>query len=154
MERYLNYISLTTGRVQRSARSAADDKRVELCAGLIPAALAGAEPVLPGVEPEIMMHAKDEGHCLSIRLCRVDHPDEPPVMTVGVAAKSKCGEHLWRSLHTNAKTPLVTQNEACPPEPWCAERLDGEEVAHPECAMLRDYQRCLAWAYLERPRVE
>ena len=155
MDHYLNHISLTTGRIQRSARSAVDDERVELCAKLITAALAGAEPIVPGVTPQLMLHAKDEGHCLSIRLCRVDEPDAPPVMTIGIAANPKCGAHLWRSLHTNAKTRLVTQNEACPPEPWCAERLDGGGADHPEPQdALQDLGCCLAWAYLERPRID
>lgn len=42
----------------------------------------------------------------------------------------------------------------CPGEPWCAVRLEPGIALYPETAhWLGDFERCLAWAWLERLRV-
>ena len=158
MDRHLHYISLTIGRTHRDERSAADDERIERCATMLAEALAGKPPIVPGIAPSLVMHARDEGHCLSVLLCRVDAPDAPPVVRMAIATKSEYGAELWRSLHTNAPIRLATHNQACPPEPWCAERLDGEgETVRVEGDLwgtLQNFECCVAWAFLERPRVD
>jgi hypothetical protein len=156
MDRYLHHVSLTTGHVHRNVRSATDNERVERCAGILAAALAGNQPVVPGIAPPLMLHARGGGHCLSVWLCLVDAPNAPPVTRIAIAANSECGIELWRSLHANAPIPLATQNHALPPEPWCAERLDVEP-ARAEIDLwgtLQDFECCVAWAFLERPRIE
>lgn len=154
---YLQYVALTTGRAYRWERTGLDDRGIEICATLLAEALAGGTPVVPGITPALSLTAVGEGHCLSAALRVAGKHDEPPVLTIGVAGKSRCGAGLWRSLHTKGDSvrELVTRGRPCPPEPWCAERVDGTGTLYvaPEVwGTLQNLERCMAWAFLERPR--
>ena len=153
----LYHISLTTGVIQRNQRTVAQDELIERCARMLAAALAGDHPIVPGTEPPLMIGATNGGHCMSVWLCRADAPDAPPIVRIGLAPSSADGGDLWRSLHANAPIQLATQNEACPPGPWCAERIDDDESARIEADMwgsLHHFECCLAWAFFERPRID
>jgi hypothetical protein len=45
---------------------------------------------------------------------------------------------------------LATDRDEVPPEPWCAARIEVGSLAFPdEMLWLGDFERCLAWAWLE-----
>lgn len=77
--------------------------------------------------------------------------DEPrvPLVTFGVAAHSRCGARLWRTMHEGRE--LATSGSPCPPEPWIAVIVHPTSVAAPEAfAWLADFERCVAWAWVAR----
>jgi hypothetical protein len=72
------------------------------------------------------------------------------IATIGVAGHSRCGATLWRELHRWGETPVVTDPEHCPPEPWVAAAVDAGITQHLEAAhWLGDFERVLGWAFLE-----
>ncbi|MDQ3562852.1 MAG: hypothetical protein M3436_01505 [Pseudomonadota bacterium] len=94
--------------------------------------------------------------CALAAACRglIDALIADPTRTVpipgppGVAAHSRCGAALWRELHRWGKTPVVTDPERCPPEPWVAVALDAGITQHMDATeWLGDFERCLAWAF-------
>ena len=151
---YLHHVTLTTGHVRRSTRDEiAEDVRPQIAA-LLAAALDGQEPVIPGAEPPgCTLRVIDDG--TTRRCCTVEvlapYPEQTEVIvTVGIAGHSRCGAALWRHLH-DGHDDLVTAGEPCPPEPWCAVRLEVGLALYPEAAeWLGDLERCLAWAWLDR----
>lgn len=151
--RYLHHVTLTTGDVRRSPREEVS-----------PEALADAQQLLVYVlqldaPPRVIMPAlgdytltaRASGRCL---LGLVRAPQEiDPLATIGIAAHSRCGAWLWRDLH-GGQTPVVTDRERCPPEPWVASALHPRAAAHPGAMLwLGDFERCLGWAWLARLEV-
>lgn len=65
------------------------------------------------------------------------------LVVLGVAAHARCGAPLWARLEGAP--------EAKPAEPWCGVWLDPAGVAADPDAYqwLGDFERCLAWAFLE-----
>jgi hypothetical protein len=75
-----------------------------------------------------------------------------PVITIGIAAKSRCSAKLWQMLHNHAMPgiPVKTDINAPPSAPWCAARIEGGLAHYPgAAAWLGDFERCLAWAWIE-----
>ena len=152
----LHYVSLNSGLAHRIAGSTVNDAKVDVCTTLLLAALAGGQPIVPGFNPPLVMRAKEEGDCLSVWLCRAD-AQGATVLRIGIAATGGRGPELWRALHSNAPIRLATQNELCSPEPWCAERLDGDGTADVDAetwGTLQEFECSLAWAFLEQLSVE
>jgi len=150
----LHHVVLTSGRVQRLERSVKAEARINICANLLSEALAGGEPTVPGIVPTLSLSVIRGGGCLSVSLSRTDIPFAPPVVTIGVAERAQCGAQLWRVLHDEADPhQLATVGQPLPPEPWCAERRDGADTLYVDAARwasLRDFECCLAWAFLDR----
>src|SRR5690606_15382947 len=74
---------------------------------------------------------------------------ETILVSIGVAAHSRCGASLWRMMH-DSPYPLATSAEDRPPEPWIAARIEAGLALYPEAAnWLGDMERCLAWAWIE-----
>lgn len=158
MSRYLHHVTLTSGHVRRSPRDEAGDAAVASLHDFIAAMIAGGRPAIPNF-PAYTMTGAGEGKCLIGTVWR----DDAPLMTIGIAGRSTCGATLWRLMHDQIPQmpPLATAGKPCPPEPWCAARLDigtvalmRDDPAEFQAAMewLDDFERCLAWAWLERMR--
>ena len=153
-ELYIWHVTLDTGHTRRSPRSEVDD-------GVLPRVQAMLQQALAGERPEVMngctLTAAAEGRCL---LGTVWKPlgsvsKSVPVVTIGVAEHSRCGGRLWRLMHDVADRtgmpPLATNRTKPPQEPWCAARLEIGSIAAVETMeWLGDFERCLAWAFLER----
>ncbi len=92
-------------------------------------------------------------------------PSGAPIVSIGIGGHSKCGPKLWRMLHEispelAAAYGIQTRPDRCPPEPWCAARIEpgvmlvagpGSDVpaGHELLAQIADFERALAWAALE-----
>lgn len=146
---YLHHVTLTTGHVRRSPRAEVSDEAVAFCADLIARAVAGHATV-PLPTAGYSLGAAASSRCLTATVW-ADGPPSECIATIGVAAHSRCGAGLWRALHRYGTTPIVTDPEQCPPEPWCAAALEGAIIQHPDATeWLGDFERCLAWAWLAR----
>lgn len=145
MARYIEHVTLDTGHARRSPRAEVDNDVVRMLAGWITRALAGESvPVADGTR----LTAQARGKCL---LAEIVDADLKPLATIGIGAHSRCGAPLWRELHTDARA-TATDPGRPPPEPWVAARLrpDVTTTEHPAVHWLGDFERCLAWAWLER----
>ena len=142
--KYLNHITLTTGDIRRSYRDEVSDDIVSKCRDLLASALRGATPI-PNVEPACTMQATGTAKGL---LVTVYGPERAPLLTMAVARHSQAGSKLWRMMIETATTPIVPLD--CPPEPWCAARLEIGITRHMAAShWLGDFERVLAWTWLD-----
>lgn len=75
----------------------------------------------------------------------------PPLVTMGVAKRSRHGAALWPLLHA-APMPQVKPALQQPAEPWCAVAIWPTITRHLDAmAWLGDLERCIAWAWCTRP---
>jgi hypothetical protein len=150
--RYIKHITLDTGHTRRSPRDEVDDQAVAALQDGITLMLSGGRPQIPGMDGYAMTGTA-QGRCL---IATAWGPSGTPLVTIGVATRSLCGAPLWRILHDPAgriaaQTPLASNGQRCPEEPWCAARLEiGLAVDHDAAHWLGDWERCLAWAWLSR----
>lgn len=148
MTRYLHHVTLTTGHVRRSSGDEVGDAVIASLHDFIAAMITGGRPAIPNF-PGYTMTGTGEGKCLLGTVWRGD----APVVTIGIAGRSTCGAKLWQILHQTlaAMPPLATAGQPCPPEPWCAARLEvGGILDHEAMTWVGDFERCLAWAWLGR----
>lgn len=148
---YIHHVTLQTGHVRRSERAGVSDEALDACGRLV---------ATPGL---VRIHAVDGygllvhdpvGRCLtaSVHQSRslILGDVSPPLATIGIATRSRCGSALWRRLH-DGRPELATSADAVPPTPWCAARLEPALADDPDAAhWLGDLERCLAWAHVLR----
>lgn len=149
---YIRHVTLTTGHARNSLAGEVSPDAVAVCRELIERACAD-----PDAPPSVAIPGA-EGYSLTARrtakcLCAIVWAEGPPsetLCTIGIATHSRCGAVLWRELHRWGETPVVTDPERCPPEPWVAAALDEAAARHVDAmAWLGDFERCLAWAWYE-----
>jgi hypothetical protein len=156
MTRYIHHVTLSSGDVRRSPRDEVEDEAIASLHDFIATMIAGGCPAIPNF-PAYTMTGAGEGKCLIATVWR----DDAPIVTIGVAGRSTCGATLWRLMHDQiSQMPvLATAGQPCPPEPWCAARLDIGTVIlqrdRPQewtatMGWLGNFERCLAWAWLSR----
>ena len=82
-----------------------------------------------------------------------DGPPSEILISMGIAGRARCGAEIWRTLHQVAALPCVTSPDHQPRAPWCGIVLEPALSRHPKAAKwLGDFERCLAWAWLEMCR--
>lgn len=75
----------------------------------------------------------------------------PPLITLGVAKRSRHGAALWPLL-TGPTMPSAKAGLQRPAEPWCGAVIWPTLALHPDAAAwLGDLERCIAWAWCTRP---
>ena len=80
-----------------------------------------------------------------------DGPPPERVASIAAARDERRGRALWCRLHRIAEVPIVTNPEHQPAIPWCATLLEPGLARHGDAARwLGAFERCLAWAWLER----
>jgi len=143
----MQHITLNTGHIRQSPKHEVADDIMPIMQELLATVLAGGHAAMPGFEG-ITINGAAQGHCL---LATVWDRAEVPLVTVGVAAEPECGAELWQMLHAYTEQHLVTDQAEQPPVPWCAARMEISSIARPDTvSWLGDFERCLAWAWLER----
>jgi hypothetical protein len=152
-DRYLRHVTLTTGHVRDSRRDEVHDDVIAALVPLLDRALTGEHVPIPGATA-CTLTGGVHGRCVALTVWGPPVDGHAvPIVTIGVATHSRCGAHLWRSLHARSSihTPVVTLVDQVPPEPWCAALLEPGSLIYPEAmGWLGDLERCLAWAWLER----
>ncbi|MGH8519851.1 MAG: hypothetical protein ACREU9_00095 [Gammaproteobacteria bacterium] len=147
---FIRHVTLTTGHVRDSLPGEVSEEAIAVCRGLIEAFI--ADPVrtapIPGPPGYSLGGRAASKSCLAATVW-AGGPPSVCVATIGVALHSRCGAGLWRELHRWGETPVVTDPERCPPEPWVAAVLNTGIAAHMDATeWLGDFERCLAWAFL------
>lgn len=147
---YIEHVTLTTGHTRRSWRH---EIAPDILPALRPLIEAAREPEhcvpVPGIEPRLALRIEDTRRCALVTVQLYD--DHVPILTMAIAAHSRCGQQLWELLHETARLPLATDIDQCPPEPWCAVRLEHGAALLPREALmaLGDFERCVAWAWMQ-----
>jgi hypothetical protein len=142
----LVHVTLTTGHERLSRRTEVMPATMPVVTELLAGALSGTKAVVPMPGPKTLLTAFASGRDL---LVTVRAAGGNPLATVGVSPGP--GEALWRSLHDGSALPIVTRPDRPPSGPWCAARLELGLVSQPGAAMwLGDFERCVAWVWLEQ----
>ena len=147
---YIHHITLTTGHVTRSQRGDVTDDTLAAVAPWLQSAInSGRQHALPGLRDyAAAVFALDGGLVVTVYAHQPDIGQRLPLVTFGVAQRSRHGEALWALLVANFKAHVLAKR---PREPWCAVAL------HPTLAgdfgttqWLADFERCVAWAWITR----
>lgn len=152
-ERHILHITLGSGHTIKSPRSGVLDETIEILRPLLIRALKGDRVGVPR-QPGFSMTGGVHGRCCMITVsAQVEETASPrpiPVLSIGVAGNSRCGAHLWRTMHERPDLSYATDPERVPPAPWCADRIDlGSVKVMDAMAWTGDLSRCLAWTWLE-----
>lgn len=156
---YINHITLSTGHCNRSRRADVDDATLAVLVPWLDAAVATgtAQPLPVAALSHYSAVALSEGGGL---ICTIYAPGGPhvpgqpahgegnPLVTLGVAQRSRQGGDLWAQLVASfgAKTGLQK-----PAEPWCAVALHpGLALQRDAAQFIGDLERCIAWAWITR----
>lgn len=142
---YIHHITLNTGH---ASRVSAGDVSGETLASVRPwlsAMLDSGEPMpLPvsALANDYSAHASAADGAVVVT---VSGPTGLPLVTIGVAARSRHAVKLWGDLVELSGAADQTR----PSAPWCAVVLWPSLAAHLDAtAWLGDMERCIAWAWL------
>lgn len=151
---YIWHVTLDTGHGRRSPRSEVSDDVLAHVRDLIAAALDGNHPALPVPGFRLSASAAGGGLIATV-LADIGQDKDVPILTVGVARKSLGAGRLWTVLHKDRigiPTPLATDVGDVPAAPWVAARFEIGIIAVSNPGWLGDFERVLAWAWLETRR--
>ena len=144
--RYIEHITINTGH---RSRIMPGDVSGEVLARVRPwlSALveSGQSMLLPvAALADYTAHASAEDGALVLT---VSEPAGLPLITMGVAVRSRHAERLWADLCALAKVPPPPK----PSAPWCATVLWPPLGLHMDAAKwLGDLERCVAWVQVEK----
>lgn len=143
-DRYLWHVTLDTGHSRRSYRNEVDDAVITLVRQQINEALSGLHVV---IRPGYTLMANTAAGAL---LVTVIADTNAPLCTIAIARNSRQSRDLWSMLKQPVEIGAVATGEP-PPPPWCAVRLYPGLAEHVDAlAWLGDFERCVAWGWIDR----
>jgi hypothetical protein len=144
---HLNHITLSTGHTARTSRADVTDGTIAALRPWLDAAIAYQDDYpLPGplgVRDGYRATVYVEHGAL---VCTVFGPPLEPLVTFGVAERSRQSAELWAMLvaQFGCKTGLQA-----PGTPWCAVVIHpAYALQHGVSAWIGDFERCVAWTWL------
>lgn len=158
MSNYINHITLSTGHCRRSPRSEVSDATLDILrpwlldlvesAGKSPLPVAELSHFSALAIVEVGLVVTIYGPSGPYISGRPNKTDGAPIVTIGVAQRTRQGSELWSKLSKH----FVTVAGLEPPStPWCAVALHENIMAFPDAAeWLGDLERCIAWAWVTR----
>jgi hypothetical protein len=147
---YINHITLNTGHNARSQRQAVSDATLAIVAPwLLTAVNSGQQHPIPNFEDyAISAIVEDGGLVVTVYGRQPDIGPRMPLVTFGVAQRSRQGEPLWGLLTANFGAHASAKR---PAKPWCAVALHVALLNDLKAAQwLGDFERCCAWAWITR----
>ena len=155
---YINHTTLTSGHNARTSRvDVADDVLAIVVPWLQSIVGAGQKSPLP--VPALrhfsaIAYVQDGGLIVTVYGPTGPHrTGQPasadiPLVTFGVAQRSRHSEPLWAMLLANFEHPAGIKQ---PETPWCAVVMHPSIMAHADAiGWLADFERCVAWAWITR----
>ena len=127
----IHHVTVTTGHVRQSAASEVAPDSLTYCGMLIDSAT--EDDVMPELLDGVAIAIDTKGDILRARIMR----GSVPIVRMAVAREQSPAE--WRRIGTGPE----------PTAPWCAVAIEGTDRA---LGWLGDFERCLAWAWVRRPR--
>lgn len=151
----LAHVTLQSGHVRASPRSEVEDEVVRELAPLLHRVVGGCEEPVPRVGGGYTLTGAAAGDAAIVTVWGPRVDDIPvPVLTLGIASGEAQADRLWALLHQPYEAQLgdpVTPADTPPPLPWCAARLELGAMVHVDALeWAGDFERCLAWTWVER----
>lgn len=156
---YINHITLNTGHLARTQRAGVDPEVTALLAPwlqvIVNSGQAHPLPVPELAHISAQAFVQDGGLVVTVSAPAGPHtPGKPhtgpamPLVTLGVAQRSRQGAALW-ALLVNAFGQKPGLQE--PGAPWLAVALHPSAAAYTGALdWLGDFERCIAWAWITR----
>lgn len=142
----IRHITLTTGHVRDSLSDEVSLIVLVYCTQLIQDIINNNEHV--DLSPNLPGYTIN-GAIAGNNLVATVWCDYVPVVTIGVAAFPQEGRELWELMHQDQSWPTRTRSDQWPSVPWCAAKLQPGLMLYPDASpWLGDFERCLAWAFL------
>jgi hypothetical protein len=155
---YINHLTLSTGNITRIERGDVDGETLGRVAPWLAALVASGEsaalPVSDLDSYTALASVADGALIITISGPAMDsgpmRGKPPPLVTMGVAKRSRQGAALWPLLQA-PHMPAVKRGAERPAEPWCGVAIWPTIMLHPKSmAWLADLERCIAWAWCTR----
>lgn len=159
---YIAHVTLATGHLRRSSRAEVSDDTLSILAPWLDSARAAAGLLVPLPGEAFAGFAAKVMLAHGAMVCTVYGPadrfphlagmaevqDGVPLVTFGVAQRSRHSKTLWDSLVAFSDHPPRC---AMPESPWCGVILHPTITAFPDAIeWLGDFERCVAWAWIGR----
>lgn len=141
---YLWHMTLDTGHGHKSPRADVSDVVIKHLRPHLERAIANKTDPVP-IDGGYALYATADGAWL---LATVLDRDMAPIVTFGVAPRSRGAGRLWQMLH-DGRPDLTTEPAQPPAAPWCAVRIEDQARLLPAVEWIADYERCIAWAWIE-----
>ena len=154
---YLNHVTLATGRTRRSPRAEVSGEAMARVAPWLAALIESGEsaPLPVSSLADYLGHATVLDGALIVTIsgrAPIAGPmagKPPPLITMGVAKRSRHGAALWPLL-TGPVMPPAKPRLQRPAEPWVAVAVWPTIAFYPSATeWLGDLERCIAWAWME-----
>lgn len=148
---YLNHITISTGHTRRSPRAEVGDDTIKALLPWLQTAIDHQDDYpLPGplgARDGFVMSASIKGGGL---ICHVGQMQTGPLVTFGIAARSRQSGELWAWLCAQyGSADALT----APATPWCAVALHPAFMQQAGMsAWIGDFERCVAWAWLNKEK--
>lgn len=144
---YLNHITLSTGHTRRSPRAEVSQDTIKMLRPWLDACIKYIDDYpLPGTL------GSNHGFVMSASvfhgglICHAGHMQNGPLVTFGVAERSRQSGELWSWLCAQYGSAQALQ---APGTPWCAVALHPAYMRqHGVSAWIGDFERCVAWTWL------
>lgn len=144
---YIYHITLNSGHVRHQTRADIGEQAIDALSETLDGILQGARLPVPGFD-NYLINGSHHGYDLIATIWRGPWESRAPILTTATALKSRSAPALWRLMHDQATTPLVTTRDNPPRAPWLADRLEiGALVNRDAMSWTGDFSRCIAWAW-------
>lgn len=149
---YLNHITLSTGHTRCSDRAEVSGETLARVGPWLAALVESGQPAPLPVSglANYTGHASVMDGALIVTISGPMTGKAPPLVSLGVAKRSRHGAVLW-PLMTGPVMPPTKPGIQRPGEPWAAVAIWPTVALFPDAVgWLGDLERCIAWAWLER----
>lgn len=156
---YINHLTLNTGHLARTSRADVSDSALAILSPWLRAAISSGPPA-PLPVAELCHYSAQtlvENGALVVTVTGPAGPHKPgqphpgatmPLVTIGVAQRSRQAAPLWSMLTTAFGNPRSVR---MPADPWVVVALHPTLAKYPDAAhWLGDFERCVAWAWITR----
>lgn len=147
---YITHLTLSTGHIARTKLSDVDPAVLQRMRQWLDAAIL-VQRMTPLPDPLGKYQARaivQDGALVVTLYAHLVGETWLPLVTFGVAHRSRHSTQLWASL-TNAFA--TARARRCPAPPWIAVEIHDHLVRHMDVAeWAGDFERCCAWAWITR----
>ena len=152
---YINHITITSGHIARTSRSDVSDEVLAIVSPWLKKIINTEEkyplPVAELSNYSAIAYVIEGGLLMTVYGSFSDGSSTDgtvPLVTFGVAHKSRQSEPLWAMMLANFEHD---QNIKQPSTPWCAVAIHSTIILHPDAlSWIGDFERCVAWAWITR----
>lgn len=145
--KYIIHLTLNTGHSRRSYREEVTDDVIAMLDEWMTAGAGSDDPLQVPNCPGYTMTGEGSRKCAVFTVFARD----TPIATFGIAGHSRCGGQLWKRMIED----FGAVNLDMPAPPWCVVAVHAALSLCPDANVwLGDFERCMAWWFLERGMVD